>query len=71
MHIDNSCAVKGADYARQAIAETARGTKQKAARMALAKAIPTHGNYDDAGKALWAAYLANGCPATEGDWHAH
>ena len=63
VYLENSFAIKGADYAKQAIATVARETKQHKARVALATAIPMHGNYDDAGKALWADYLARGCPA--------
>jgi hypothetical protein len=55
---------KGADYAREGIASTAKETKSLEARKKLCELIAKHGNYDDEGKALWAEYLAQGCPAS-------
>ena len=61
MTYENSLNIKGADYARAAIALTATNRNAKA-RRTMATAIPRHGNYDAAGKALWAAYAAAGAP---------
>lgn len=56
-------AIKGADYARRMIDETARKTPNTAARLAMARAAAgPHGNYTDEAKALWAAYAAEGAP---------
>ena len=59
----NSPELKNAEYAKMAISTIARKTKQASARIALAKAIPTHGNYTTEAEALWAEYLSAGCPA--------
>lgn len=56
---------KGADYAKDAVALVARGTRSHAARVVMATAaIGPHGNYTPEGKAVWAAYLAEGAPRT-------
>lgn len=60
--MENSSAVKGVKYASEAIEIMARETKQKSARVALCRVIPKHGNYTPEAKALWAEYLAKGCP---------
>lgn len=62
--MENSRAIKGADYAREAIAIMARETRSEGARRGLAKlAISRHGNYTPEGKTLWAMYLEQGCPS--------
>lgn len=60
--MENSTAIKGIAYAASAIDMTARNTPSKAARMGIAKAASTVGNYTDGAKALWREYLACGCP---------
>lgn len=62
--MENSRAIKGPDYARQAIALTATNPKLSA-RMAMARAVEAHGNYDEAGKLAWREYLNAGCPAAK------
>ena len=61
--MENSAAIKGVDFAREAITTMARETKQKSARVALCRAIPKLGNYTPEAKALWSDYLAKDCPA--------
>ncbi len=60
--MENSTRTKDADYAREAIAMIARETKQHSARVGMCKLVEAHGNYTPEGKALWADYLAKGCP---------
>lgn len=55
--MENSSAIKGADYAREMVAGLERDTKQLAARKAMARLAIKHGNYDEAAKDVWRAYL--------------
>lgn len=62
--LKSHAAVKGVEYARNAIAVTARETKQHKARLKMAEmACGKFGNYTEEAKALWAEYLAAGAPA--------
>lgn len=63
MQLENSTRVKDAAFAREAIAAIAKGTPNLAARTRLAEITQTPlANYTPEGKALWAEYLAAGCP---------
>jgi hypothetical protein len=64
MKMENSLAIKGADYARDAVAMLASGNPNHSAREAMAKLAVAHGNYTDEGKAIWREYLEAGCPAS-------
>ena len=63
--MQNDRSLKGAAYAKEAIALTSTN-RNAAARKAMAAAAVRIGNYDEAGKAQWAAYLAAGCPIKTG-----
>ncbi len=59
--MENSTAIKGAEYAREAVALTATNRNTKA-REAMAKAAVRIGNYTPGGKAIWEEYIDAGCP---------
>lgn len=63
--MQNDLAIKGAAYAKEAIALTSTN-RNASARKAMAAAAVRIGNYDEDGKAQWAAYLAAGCPMNMG-----
>jgi hypothetical protein len=49
--------LRGVDWAADCIQSVKKNTKQKAARIAIAKAAITIGNYTEEAKDLWRAYL--------------
>ena len=51
-------APKGADYARDVIAELTRDCKSKRARVRMAEMAVRMGNYTDDARDVWRAYLA-------------
>lgn len=53
---------RDADYARQMVRNTATGTRDAKARLAMAKLAVQMGNYDAAGLAVWQEYLDAGAP---------
>lgn len=57
----NSRKPKDASYARYAVDLTASNPNAEA-RRAMARAAVSIGNYTDAGRAVWSAWLAAGCP---------
>ena len=62
MIMENSTAIKGCEYAAQAIDKIARETPNASARKAIAGGVLAFGNYTDAAKVLWFEYLNRGCP---------
>ena len=61
MGLPNNKVVKGADFARKAVAFR-MDNPNKAARRAMAGAAIRLGNYDANGRAVWQEYLDAGCP---------
>lgn len=57
----NDSSIKGADYAREAIALVA-SNRNADARETVAKAAVRIGNYTQEAKALWQAYIDRGFP---------
>ena len=64
--MQNDRSLKGAAYAKEAIRLTS-SNRNASARKAMAAAAVRIGNYDEAGKAQWAAYIAAGCPMIGGN----
>jgi hypothetical protein len=60
--VQNDSQPKDADYAREATRLIALQTKSASARLTMARAAVTVGNYTPEGRAVWQQYLDNGAP---------